>query len=102
MKRGGSVLQFRARLSELESKLRSVGYITNEAEQLRALLRGLLEEYTVTAEVIRGMEKSLNDVMGLLISKEATLTISEDREVRGTNGRAYQTTSGNQTFRFKC
>lgn len=53
MKPSESVLEFRARLSELESQLGGIGYNTSEAEQLRALLRGLRDEFGVTAEVIR-------------------------------------------------
>ncbi|KAI0558362.1 hypothetical protein FGB62_215g02 [Gracilaria domingensis] len=73
-----TVLQFRARLTELESHLRNVGYAVSDSEKLRALLRGLKPEHDVNAEVIRGMDKSVPDAITLLIAKEASLSTSQE------------------------
>ncbi|KAI0559809.1 gag-polypeptide of LTR copia-type [Gracilaria domingensis] len=101
MKTEETVLQFRARLSELESHLGCVGYAVSDSEKLRALLRGLKPEYDVTAEVIRGMDKSLPDGIALLIAKEASLSISQ--ESRETSVKALNAKHGSRKRKgLKC
>ncbi|KAI0563524.1 gag-polypeptide of LTR copia-type [Gracilaria domingensis] len=77
MKPKKTVPEFRAR-SKLESELGGIGYNTSEQKQLRALLRGLLEKFELTAEVIREKDKSLSEVLALLILKEAILLANAD------------------------
>lgn len=74
----GSVLQFRAYLSKMESQLNGVGYCASDEEMIGSLLRGLQIENDVTAEIIRNMGKSLSDGVALLINKEATLLVNDD------------------------
>ena len=95
MKPNEKVLEFRARLSEIEAQLTGVGYATSDAEKLRTLLRGLRSEFSVTAEIIRGMDKSMTDGLALLISKEATLSQSEASPVH--TGTALNTVGNGHT-----
>lgn len=46
-------MQYVNRMQELENKVTSVGHSVINYEKKRVLLRGLLDEFNVTAEVIR-------------------------------------------------
>lgn len=65
------VMQYVNRMKELENKLMAVGHAVKDAEQKRVLLRGLRDEFAVTAGVIRATNKSLQEAIGLLVIQEA-------------------------------
>ena len=103
MKSDETILQFRARLSQLESQLNGVGYATTDEEKLRALLRGLRNEFNITCEIIRGMGKSLADGIALLINKEASISSNENsNDPESETGKALATNGGGGRQRIQC
>lgn len=73
-----SIMSYVNRLRELENKLAEIGSHEKDKEKGRALLRGLRDEFNITAEVIRATDKSIPEAISLLVIQEATITKKED------------------------
>ena len=67
------VMTYVNRLKHLENKLAEVGHNISKTEKRRTLLRGLREEFAVTAEVVRATEKDVSEAIAQLIVFEATM-----------------------------
>ena len=60
------------RLVALENDLSSVGHSLDEKEKKRALLRGLREEFQITAKVIRAMDMNFTKAVSELVVEEGS------------------------------
>lgn len=74
---GARTVQFKAQLSEIVAHLASVSHKVPDKDDFRAVLLGFQEEYSVTVEIIFGMNKSLTEELTILITKEITLETEE-------------------------
>lgn len=52
------IMEYRNRLSSLETRLEIIGHEITESDKRRTLLNGLREDFDVTGDIIRGIEKS--------------------------------------------
>lgn len=76
------VMSYVNRLKILENKLAEIGHIVDDDEKRRALLKGLREEFSVTAAVIRATEKGIGKAIGELVTFEATLLMETLEQLR--------------------
>ncbi|PXF45964.1 hypothetical protein BWQ96_04277 [Gracilariopsis chorda] len=82
-----SVLDYINRLAVIQMKLGAVGHTVSDAGKLRAILRGLTNDFDVTAEVVNHTATSLNDAVPRLIAKESQLS-KQDRTCNIVKGHA--------------
>lgn len=80
MKPFEKVLEFVNRLTLVENQLYDVGHILKEGDKKRALLRGLRDEFKVTAEVVRITGKGLSEAISQLVMAELSISESADDE----------------------
>ena len=72
MATGEKIMEFVNRLQDVENKLIGIGQLLSEDDKRRCLLRGLRSEFAITAEVIRGTDKSISDAISQLLVFEAS------------------------------
>lgn len=85
-------------ITELENKLAGVGHMIEETEKKRVLLRGLLEEFHVTAEVIRATELSFDGAFSRLVTTEVEREMN-DQEIEDNGSSALTTSHGHKRGR---
>ena len=72
MANGEKIMEFVNRLQDIEKKLIGIGKLLSEDDKRRCLLRSLRPDFAVTAEVIRGTDKSIADAIFQLLVFEAS------------------------------
>ena len=72
MENGEKIMEFVNRLQDVENKLIGIGQLLSQDNQRRFLSRGLRPEFDITAEVIRGTDKSIADAISQLLVFEAS------------------------------
>lgn len=97
MKDNEKVMSYVNRLTEIENELATVGHSLDESEKRRSLLRGLRDEFNVTARVIRAMLITFTKAVSKLAVEEGSRETdppSEDSE-----SKALDTF---QSVKYKC
>ena len=84
------IMEYVNRLVSVENDLAGVGHVLNEKDKIRALLRGLREEYEVTAKVIRAMNTSFTKAVSELVIEEGSQN-SQHNQVVDTTATALAT-----------
>ena len=70
-----TVMEYVNRLVEVENDLAGVGHLLDQKEKIRALLRGLSENFEVTAKVTRAMNMSFTKAVSELVVEEVSRTL---------------------------
>ena len=82
------VMTYVNQLTEIENELATVGHSLDESEKRRSLLRGLRDEFSVTARVIRAMNMNFKKEVSELVVEEGT---RETESFSGGRSRAVDT-----------
>ena len=103
MKGSEGVMDYVNRLKMVENQLYDIGHLLSDADKKRALLRGLREEYKVTAEVVRVTGKTLSEAIAQLIMVELSLqNDAEDARLGTESHKALSSTEHQLTDSKQC
>lgn len=84
------IVRYVNRLREVQNKFAEIGH-KPETDERRVLLRGLREEFSITAEVIRGTDKKIENSVALLVVSEATISDGSNSNTPTNNSQALTT-----------
>ena len=107
MQRNEKVMEYVNRLIEVENRLAAIGKPVEKEEKKRALLRGLTDDFSVPAQVIRAMAKTRSEAIGMLVTHEVTLKncnpiYGNRSHVEGSNSNGSALPAGTPKYKKKC
>lgn len=70
-----TVMEYVNRLFILETRLENNSHMLRDNEKRRAVLKRLRGDFEVTGDVIRGMDKSVNEAIVFLVMKEGKMKL---------------------------
>ena len=94
------VMAYVSRLAVIENRLCGIGYNITETDLVRAILRGLRNDFAVTADIIRGMNTNRSAAIGLLMNKEGSPKLSSSSHRSGSTGNALKVVHGRRKTKY--